>query len=188
MAKSLEDFSEDERNRMAQTYMAMLQHPETREVALRVTKKLDPSQSIPEIDLKDALRGELKVRDERETELAGKLAAAENRERIRAERDVLIGKGFSRADVDAIEAMIVEQGKAGNVLTYGYAAELYKQAQDRTLEPAPFNNRQANARKFELPSNPFQALKGGKQGVSAWARGEASAALDDLHAGRVKLQ
>ncbi len=189
MPKSLEDFTQEERDRMAMMYNTMLSNPETREVALRVSKKIDPSLSIPEIELKDQFREALKARDDKNTELEGKLTAAESRERVRAEREVLRGQGFTDADITAIESTIVEEGKTGNVLSYAYAAKVYKQAQERAaLEPAPHTRRDGNARKFEMPQNFFQALKGGRAGVGAAARAEASSALDDIRAGRVKLQ
>lgn len=180
---SLEDFTPEQIEQMAATYRAALEHPETREVMLRVTKKLNPQASIPEVELKDATRAAIKVEADARLKLEDEIRARDAKDRIRDERQRLRDAGHSTDEVAAIEKLMTDEAKNGNVLTYDLAARYFKNS-NQTAEPTPHTSRALN---YTLPPDPMKALKGGAKGLRAFGREQASAALDDLRSGRIQL-
>lgn len=184
MAKpaSLENLPIEQVENMAATYNALLANPETRDLVLGATKKVFPNVSIPEYDLRKRQDDELKSRDDRINELMAKQLQAEAEQRVRDERDLLRGKGYSAEAIAAIEKVMMEK----KIQTYEVAAEFYD-AQNRIAEPTPGTTLSDRPTSFSLPPNPLEAVKQGRHGLRDWSRNESAAAIDDLRAGRVKL-
>lgn len=181
MADSLEDFTDEQRNQMAATYKSLLDNPETREFALRATKKVNPGISIPEIDIKDQTRAAFAREAEERGKLEEKLRERDARDRINSERQALRDAGHSSDDVAAIEKIMTEK----HIPSYATAAEFYR-GQQTIAQPTPHVPGNG-ARTYQMPANAFESLKQGKNGLRDFARNESSAALDDLRSGRIKL-
>lgn len=181
MADSLEDFTQEQRDQMAATYKSLLDNPETREIALRATKKVNPTIVIPELDLKDAAYHANKKITERQDKLDQELRERDARDRINAERQGLRDQGFNGDEVAAIEKIMTEK----HIPSYATAAEFFR-GQQSVATPTP-HNVTSGARNYEMPPNAMEALKKGKTGLRDFGRSEASNALDDIRAGRIKL-
>lgn len=180
---SLEDFTPEQIEQMAASYRAALEHPETREVMLRITKKLNPKASIPEVDLKDATRAAVAHEAEERGKLEAQLRERDARDRIRDERQRLRDAGHTTEEVAAIEKLMTDEQKNGNILTYDLAAKYFKNSRE-TAEPTPHTSRTLN---YSLPPDPLAALKKGAKGLRDFGREQASAALDDIRSGRINL-
>ncbi len=181
MSKSLEDYSAEELAQMAKTYHDILNHPETRGIALQMTKKINPNVSIPELDIRAQASAAFAQRDEKIRSLEDQIRERDARDRISQERATLRDQGFSHDDVSAIEKIMTEK----QIPSYQTAAEYYK-GQQTLATPAPHVSGRATT--FSMPTDALGAMKGGKAGLNKWARESAAAALDDLRSGRIKLQ
>jgi hypothetical protein len=177
---ALEDYTEEQRNNMAATLDAMYANPATREIALRATKTVNPRANIPEIDLKDATAAELKPRDEKIESLENQLRERDARDNIERARASLREAGHTKDDVSAIEKLMTEK----QIPSYETAAEYYK-GQKQLATPTPSTG--IRSQTMRLPQEPLEAMKNGKNGMKNWARDQATAALDDLRAGRITL-
>ncbi len=183
MSKSLEDFSPDDLAQMAATYHSLLNNPETREVTLRATKRLNPGLSIPEVDLKDQTRGAILETNQRIEAQQQQLLKLEAERRIERERDSLRDQGFSKAQITEIENIMTTE----QIPSYGTAAKYYSNAQ-RVAEPTPNTGEAERGTTWSLPSEQLAAAKSGKAGLSKFARTAAEQALSDIRSGRIKLQ
>jgi hypothetical protein len=183
MADSLEDFDAAQIAQLAQTYKSLLDNPETRELALRMTKKVNPGVSIPEIDLKDAAAKAFKAQADRQDALEQQIRERDARDRINGERAALREQGFSASDVNAIEKIMTDE----HIPSYATASKYYK-AQQQVAQPTPHGAQSGgNARTFSLPQTAMDALKGGKNGLRQFGRESAAAALDEIRSGQIKL-
>lgn len=185
MADSLEGYTPEEIAQMASTYKAILDNPETRSLGLRATQHLNPKAVIPELQLENRVGAALQKERERTDKLEQEVRERDARDRVMAERTSLREAGHSKADVDAIEALMIEEKKNGNHLTYELAARYYK-GQQQMAAPTPHNV--GPALTYSMPTDALASLKGGKAGLSKFARESAAQALDDLRSGRIKLQ
>lgn len=180
--KSLEDYSPEEVASMAATYNSLLNNPATRETVLRATKHINPGISIPEVDLKDATRGAFKTVTERMDLMQADQLRRDTEARVERERSNLRGQGFGDDDIAEIEKMMVRE----QIPNYGTAAKHYKNSR-QIAEATPSVGPGQSATSYELPKDAMTAMKGGKAGLSKFAREQASAALNDLQSGRIKL-
>lgn len=179
--KSLEGMTPEQIEAMAATYHGLLSNPETREMALRATKKVNPSLSVPEVELKDLAAREFKARDDKIDEQARKLIEMEARERVTNERAALRDQGFSKDEVAAIEKLMIEK----QIPSWATAAEFYR-GQQKMAEPAP-HVPSPNPTTYSMPTDALGALKGGRQALTKFARETAGAALQEIRSGQVKL-
>lgn len=177
---SLEDYTPEQIEQMAATYQAILNNPATRELGLRATKAINPTSSIPELDLKDMARGEFKKLNERNDALEQQLRERDARDRIERERSALRSDGMSADDVAAIEKIMTDE----HIPSYQTAAKYFK-GQKQVAEPTP--PAQSGYSTYTMPADPMAAMKGGKGALSKWARNSASEALNDIRAGRIQL-
>ena len=182
MAKpaSLENYTEEQVEQMAATYRAIVSNPETRDLALRLTKKVNPDASIPEIELKDAAAAEFKKRDDRNDALEAGILLRDAKDRIRDERTALRDKGYNTDQISAIEKIMTDE----RIASYATAAR-YFDGQNAIAEPTPTPGLQSP--NYSMPQDPLNAMKSGKKGLNQWALNAATAALADVQAGRVKL-
>lgn len=177
---SLEGFTPEEISQMASTYQAILKDPRTREFGLRATKALNPKASIPEIDLKDAARAEFKKVEERQAKLEDEIRLRDARDRVNEERGKLREAGFTKDEVSEIEKVMIDE----KIPSYETAAKYFK-GQRQIAQPTPHSPTPAVT--YSLPTDALAAAKGGKAGLSKFARETAAAALNDIQAGRIKL-
>lgn len=180
-AKSLEGMTPEQIEAMAATYHTLLSNPETREMALRATKKVNPSLSVPEVELKDLAAKEFKTRDDQIAKLQADLLQRDVEQRTERARANLRESGFSKADVEAIEKLMVEK----QIPSHDTAAEFYR-GQQKIAEPAP-HVPGPHPHTYTMPTDPLNALKGGKQALNKWGRETAAAALAEVRSGQVKL-
>jgi len=126
-AKSLES--------KASFFDAINKNPKTRETTLRMLKEANPSLSIPEIDAKDAVLGELKTERDKREELERKFLEREARDNVRERREA-IRKAYKLTDEDVVnvEKMMVDEKEVN--LTHDMAARLYV-AQRTSATPTP---------------------------------------------------
>ncbi len=178
--KSLEGLSPEQIEAAAAMYQSLVSNPATREMTLRATKTVNPSLSIPEVDLKDMAGKEFSKRDEKIAKLENELLKRDAEDRVNRARSSLITKGFKQEDVDAIEKIMVDK----QIPNYDTAAEFYKN-QQTVAEPTP--SVPVRGQTFTMPADPLASMKGGRQGLSRWARDAGTAALDEIRNGRVKL-
>lgn len=179
---SLEDYTPEQIEQMAATYKSALENPATREVMLRATKHLNPSMSIPEIDLKDATRAEFKKANDRADTLEQQIRERDARDRVNSERAALREAGHSKDDIAAIEKIMMDE----HIPSYATAAKHYTM-QRQVAEPTPQVRQASVGQAYSLPGDTMTALKGGKNSLRKWALDETANALNDLRAGRVKL-
>lgn len=183
MADSLEDYSPEQVAQLAGTYKALLDNPETRELALRMTKKVNPAVSIPEIELKDAAAKAFKAQADRQDALEQQIRERDARDRINAERQALRDQGFSADDIPLIEKIMTDE----RIPSYATAAKYYKAQQQVAQPTAHGTQNMGGSRQYSLPSNALDALKAGKGGLKQFGRDQAAAALDEIRSGQIKL-
>ncbi len=178
---SLEGLTPEQIEEAADMYRSIVTNPKTREAALRASRVVNPSLTIPDLDLKDAAMHEFKTRDEKIAAQDMKILAMESERRIERQRLALKEKGFEQTDVDAIEKLMVDR----QIPNYDTAAEFYANSK-KLAEPTPDPHRDPAPRQFQMPDM-LGAAKGGRQSLNRTARDTAATALDEIRSGRVKL-
>lgn len=183
--ESLENLSEEEIAGMASTYQALINNPETRDLALRMTKKVNPALSIPEIELVDRANAAFKKQQEEIDTMKVREAERAAKDLVNTRRAELADQGFTKADITAIEKIMVDE----QIPNYQTAANYYKGQQQlaaATSNTGPHNPAGGN---WKLPENALAAGKGGKAGLKTFARNEAAAAMAELQAkgGRINI-
>lgn len=173
---SLEDLAQ-----LGRTYQKVLEHPETRDVALRATKKAT-GISVPETDLKDMALAEFRKRDEKIASLENGIRERDARDRIERERTALRNDGFDADDVSAIEKVMMDE----HIPSYATAAKYYRNAR-QVATPTPATGEMRTSATYDLPQEALASMKNGKQGLNKFSRGLAEQAVDELKSGRVKL-
>lgn len=179
---SLEGFAPEQIEELADTTRELLANPATRAITLRAMKKINPALSTPEIDLEDRAVAEFKKRDEKIAELTQKELERDARERIRDEREKLLASGHSREDIAAIEKLMMDR----KIPDYATAAEFFTQSR-KLAEPTPAPFNAGRPPTIGLPEDPLKAAKAGPKGLRDFARNQASAALDEIRSGKIKL-
>jgi len=170
---SLENMSEDTVKDMAQVYSDLVNNPQTREIILRATKKVNPTLQIPEIDLKDQGNNAVLKGRERIESLENKLQQYEIKETVQNRRNGLKKDyNFNDDDIESVEKLMVEY----KIPEHKTAAEFFKM-QRESAQPTP----SAQHTPVSLPQDSMNAMmKGGQPGLNQWSRGEAMKTLDDI--------
>lgn len=161
---SLENYSEAQKESLARTALALLNHPDVSKDAKRLIKKIDPKVSFPDVDVEDRFetlraeqREETKQRDE-----ADRVRRAN--EAYQATCAKITQRGFKVEDVEKIM-------KDKGIANYDTAIEfLENQAQ---LAPATVD---ALAHSMEMPSEMADIAKNPRK----WAQNMAHNAVNDL--------
>ncbi len=179
--KSLEGLTPEQIEAAAAMYQSLVSNPATREATLRATKTVNPSLSIPEVELKDMARAEFGKRDKVIEDLQADIRKRDAEQRVKDSRTSLRDKGYAQTDVEAIEKLMIDK----QIPNYDTAADYYTNMK-KVAEPTP-NTVQTRPSTFSMPQDPMGAMKGGKQGLARWARNEGTTALDEIRSGRVKL-
>lgn len=168
---SLENMTEEQRDRLAAFANKLLSDPETSRATRRLVKAKDPSFSAPDLDLEDAIAKER----EKNAEALAKLREELEAEKLRTtqqETETLIRKaGFEPDDI----YKIVKEDRVGSISA---AIELARhRAQQKATETHGVDYTDQTMRfsdKFkDMQKNP-----------GAWARKEAHKAIDELKAQR----
>ncbi len=122
--ESLENFSRENLEESTRLLRTLLNSPDTRETTLRLIKKKTGS-SIPEIDARDAVMGEVQKERDARVALEARLQERDIMERIEKERSrIKTDNGFNDEDVKAVEALMVD--KDAPIPSYAAAAKVYK--------------------------------------------------------------
>lgn len=169
------DIPDEQTRELARLARALANNPETRMTFLRMTKKIDPATPIPELDVLDRVQGAVKPHLEKLEALEKKLLEKEVMEKVSAKRNALRESGHTQADIDAIEKIMVEK----QIPDHATAAEFFKM-QRQVAQPTP-----AHLQVTRLPVDKAAIKEAG--GIRKWGQNEAHTAIDDLRAGRVRL-
>ena len=151
---------------------------DTRKDFLRLLKKHNPAQPIPELDTEQAMLDFAKPQLEKLDKLERRFIEKEAENRVLEKRAALRDQGFSKDDVAAIEKLMVEK----QIPSHETAAEHFRMSKQLATPTAATLNRTGTN---TLPINKEAIKKAG--GIRNFAREEAYRAADDIKAGRVKL-
>ena len=169
---SLEDLSLEQRDEMALLLQELSSNPSTRKEVLRLTKKVRPDLTIPELDIDETVHKLKSASEDKISQLENKLREKEALDDLRARRDSLIKKGFARTDeeVEEIEKVMLEK----KIPDHQTAAE-YWSWMKQSAAPTPQSSMGYNPN----PLNKFDLSKYWKN-PQAGARDEAAKALMEL--------
>lgn len=173
--QSLEGLSSEQVAELAKLSQSLANNPKTRLNFLRLTKELDPSAPIPEVDLIHATSRAFGERDKKIESLEQKLLEKETKERISERRQGLRENGFTADDVSAIEKLMVER----QIPSHDTAADFYK-LQKQAAIPTPSTSRTYQGSQLADMVKEF-----GKNPVNA-SREAAHKAIDDIIKSRAK--
>jgi len=170
---SLEDLTPEARDELALLMRELSENPETREAALRLTKKVRPQMPIGEIDIKDELASRFEMAQSRMEQLEGKLREKEAMEELERRRTALLRKkGVKEDEIAEIEKIMLEKG----ITSHESAADYYNwMRQAATPTPQKVFSRNVID---ETAQNTLKRFMGGNH-VRA-AREVAAEALNEL--------
>lgn len=175
-ADSLE--SSDGTAELAALAKSLAEDPKTRKDFLRLLKKKNPNQPIPELDTEDAMRQFADPYIKELDKLKNERAQEKLQGRIHENRRKLKENGYTDDDVTAIEKLMMEK----SIPSHDTAAEHFRMSRQlATPTPSTLTNNGVNS----LPVDKKQLKEAG--GLKNWARSEAHKAVDDVRSGRVKL-
>lgn len=174
---SLEGMSQEAIQGLALLAKGLSDNPETRNDFLKMTKKANPSMSIPEVDIPLSMDALLKAeRTERE-----KLEKEILKDRV--ERDVekrraslMADKGLTDKDVAEVEKLMVEKG----IASHETAADYYKM-QQQSARPTPSFTGHGSHQMPKVDTKDF----GGN--IAQWSRNEAAKTIHDIRNGIIKV-
>ena len=176
---SLEGITPDVRDELARLMRDLSENPETREAALRLTKKVRPSMSIDAIELKDHMNGQLEQANQRVQLLEQQLRERELKEELGQKRQSLVNRGkvSSLEEVAEVEKVMLEK----RIADHDTAAEYYSYMKE-AAKPTPSS---FSSRNVMNETNRDMLSKFWKDPAGA-ARDEAAKAMMDLRRGTVK--
>ena len=185
---SLEDLTTDQllaRARQleagANTLAALSANPETREGLQRLLKKANPKLSIPEIDAKDAVLGEVKTLSASLEKLQNQILERDVRDRIERQRADVKGRyKLSDEDLTEVEKLMID--KDNPIPTYDAAARVFRASRtSATPTPAQFN-----PPTFQMPeSDVWGSGIGNPSKLNRIAIEEAYKAFGEISSGKV---
>lgn len=174
---SIEGKSAEEVEALAALADSMASDPKTRGAFLRMTKQLNPTASIPEIDTFDRVGAALKPHLDKIATLEKQANERDLKDRVIAQRrEALSVPGVSRADLTDIEKLMVEK----RIPDHKTAAEHF--AMSKKLAEPTSASLPGATRTFGAPKSPDLKAFGGD--IKNWARSEAAAAVDELRGRR----
>jgi predicted metal-dependent hydrolase len=166
---SLENYSPDAVNELAALSQQLAENPETRREFLKLTKRIKPDLTIPEIDMEERMSSASERNEARVQELEAKLQKREAMDELERRRMDLRKKNLvsDDEDVQAVEKIMLDKG----ITNHETAAEYHKwMKQSATPTPTGYN---------PSPLNSFN-LKEYWKNPQVAARNEAFKALNDL--------
>jgi hypothetical protein len=166
---SLENYSLEARDELAALSQQLAENPETRREFLKLTKRIKPDLTIPEIDMEERMTSVAASNEARVQELEAKLKQREAMDELERRRMDLRKKNLvaDDEDVQAVEKLMLDKG----ITNHETAAEYHKwMKQSATPTPTGYN---------PSPLNAFN-LKDYWKNPQTAARNEAFKALNDL--------
>jgi len=156
---SLEDVSYEARDELASLARKLSESPETRADFLRLTKKVRPDVSMPELDIEDRTNSMLQRSEARVASLEAKLHERDAIEKLEKRRSDLMQNGFvsNRAEIQEVEKIMIEKG----ITNHEAAAEYHKWMKQAAV-PTPTGYNPNPMRQFDLSAfrkNPVQAAR-----------------------------
>jgi hypothetical protein len=156
---SLENVSYEARDELAALARLLSETPETRPDFLRLTKKVRPDVSMPELDIEERTNSMLARAESRVASLEAKLQEKDAIGELERRRSSLVSKGFvkSREDIQDVEKIMLEKG-----ITNHEAAAEYHQWMKQAATPTPSGYNSNPMKQFDLTAfrkNPVQAAR-----------------------------
>lgn len=163
---------------LGQLFKKLSENPATRKDLLRLVKKANPNQPIPEIDVEASMQTFAKPYIDE----IGKMKLERMREKTEAaierSRAALKEKGYSAEDIAAVEKLMTEK----QIPSHETAAEHFRMTKQlATPTPTSLSPTGVNT----LPIDRKAIKEAG--GIRNWSRMEAHKAADEIIKGRVKL-
>jgi hypothetical protein len=166
---SLENVSLEQRDELALLMKELADNPSTRKEVLRLTQKVRPNLSVPELEIEDYTEKKVsKAIDEVES-LKAKLKEKEALDDLRDRREKLMKKGLiqNESDIEEVEKLMLEKG-----MTNHETAAEYFQWMKQAAEPTPTGYNPSPLKGFNLSEYWKNPVTG--------ARTEAAKALQEL--------
>lgn len=175
MSESLENFTQSQLEESTRLFRTLLSSKDTRETMLRAIKKTT-GQSIPEIDARDAVMGEVEKERNERLKLEARIQEREIMDRIGNERRrVKTEHGFTDEDVKAVEALMVD--KEAPIPSYAAAAKVYK-ASKQIAQPT---THQMHPKTWDMPEKDVWAPGiGNRMALNKIALEQAYKAMNDF--------
>jgi hypothetical protein len=139
---SLEDLSLEQRDELALLAKQLSDNPNTRKEFLRMTKKVRPELSVPELDIEDYTHSKVTAAEERVMALESKLRERDAVEELNKRRARL---GRSEEEVAEIEKLMLEKG-----MTNHETASEYFDWMKQAATPTPMGYSSSPMNKFDL--------------------------------------
>lgn len=173
---SLEGMSPEAIAGLAMLAKGLSDNPGTRNDFLKMTKKMNPNLSIPEVDIPAVMYSTIEAESKKREALEQKIAEQEARENVRARRESLMeSKGLTKSDMEEVEKLMVDK----QIPSHETAAE-FLLAQRQSARPTPFSG----ARPQQVPKIDAKDFGGN---IAQWSRNEASNMIADIRAGRIAV-
>lgn len=175
MNVSLEGMTPDEIANLASLAKAQMDNPRTRIHFLRNSKVVDPSLSIPEVDIPEGVNQMFAKSQEQMQALAQENANLRLERDIEKRREKLMQKhGLSETQVEEVEKMMLEK----QIASHDTAAEFYK-SQQQSAMPTPSTYSVNTMPKIDLKES-------GVRNMADWSRQQAGRVIDEFR-GRIKV-
>jgi predicted phage gp36 major capsid-like protein len=143
---SLENMSAEQRDELAALMSQLAETPETRKDILRLTKKIRPGLTVPELDIEDHTNSAL---DQMRSENAAIRAELEQRkavDNLDMKRKSLVKKGLATEDdIPEVEKLMLEK----KIADHETAAE-YHNWMKQAAKPTPSGYNPSAIRQFDL--------------------------------------
>jgi len=165
---SLEDLSLEQRDELAMLSKQLSDNPATRKEFLRLTKKVRPDLSVPELDIEDNTNTKISAAENRVQALEAKLRERDAVSELEKRRAKL---GRSAEEVAEIEKLMLDKG-----MTNHETAAEYFDWMKQAATPTPMGYNPSAISKFDLS----KYWKNPQMG----ARDEAAKALSELRTNR----
>lgn len=178
---SLENFTQAQLEESTRLFQTLLGSKDTRETMLRAIKKTT-GQSIPEIDARDAVMGEVEKERGERLKLEARLQERDIMDRIKEERaKVKRDHSLNDEDVKAVEALMID--KDAPIPNYAAAAKVYK-ASKQIAQPT---THQLQPKTWDMPEKDVWAPGiGNRQALNKIATEQAYIALNEFRSGGMK--
>ena len=160
----------------------LAQNPATRGDLQRLMKKANPSLVIPEIDAADAVRGEIRERDERINKLEQQMLEDKVRTRLEKQRaDARSKYNLSDADMSEVEKLMTHEDPEQRIPGYDAAARVFAASKQNTVP----THAAIAPPVYTMPENDVWGKGiGNKAALDKIALSEAYAAWNDAVGGR----
>ena len=168
---SLEGKSVEEIQALAELAERMNADPRTRSTFLQAAKTLNPTASIPEIDIPASLQQRFAEPLKQLGALTKKAQEREIQDQINARRQEIMAAGVSAEEVPKVEKLMVDKGIANHA-----TAVEFMRAQERNSQPTAASVGQG-IRRLERPTIDMKAIGGDLKG---WSYQQANAMIDEM--------